>query len=120
MIDEAKEGELIRTADGQYIKGVSGNPSGRPKGSKNRITVLKMQTEEAWRERNTNKLDVLLDLILQDAMDGDKGARKMIFDALVSKANIQEDKAAGQKQTITVHRMTVNKSDDASTTTIEE
>jgi len=107
----AKEGKLQRTATGQYIEGVSGNPAGRPKGSKNRITILKMATEEAWRDRNQARLDMVLDMILQDALDGDKGARKMIFDAVVSKANVQEDKSAGHKQQITVHRMTVNKED---------
>lgn len=105
----AKEGKLVRNAEGQYIEGVSGNPKGRPKGSKNRITLLKMQTEEAWRDRNQERLDTVLDMILQDALDGDKGARKMVFDSIISKANVQEDKSAGQKQQITVHRMEVNK-----------
>ena len=104
-------GELVRNADGQFVEGISGNPLGRPKGSKNRITLLKMQTEEAWRDRNMERLDIVLDLILQDALDGDKAARKMIFDAVISKANVQEDKSAGQKQEITVHRMVVNKGD---------
>lgn len=109
--DNATQGELVRNAEGQYVEGVSGNPRGRPKGSKNRITLLKMQTEEAWRDRNTERLDIVLDMILQDALDGDKAARKMIFDAVISKANVQEDKSAGQKQEITVHRMVVNKGD---------
>lgn len=110
-MSEAKEGQLIRNSEGKFVKGKSGNPKGRPKGSKNRITLLKMATEEAWRERNAERLDVLLDLILQDALDGDKGARKMIFDAVISKANIREEKDAGNKQQITVHRMTVNQDD---------
>lgn len=105
---EPKEGQLIRNSKGQFVQGVGGNPLGRPKGSKNRITLLKMQTEEAWRERNQERLDLVLDMILSDALDGDKGARKMIFDAIVSKANVQEDKAAGNKQEIKVHRMIVN------------
>ena len=109
----ADKGELVRNAEGQYVEGVSGNPKGRPKGSKNRITLLKMQTEEAWRDRNQARLDTVLDMILQDALDGDKGARKMIFDAVISKANVPEDKSAGQKQQITVHRMTVNKDKEA-------
>lgn len=83
---------------------------GRPKGSKNKITLLKMATEEAWRERNMEKLDMLLDMILDAALDGDKSARKMIFDSLISKASFQEDKAGGNRQEIKVHRMVVNQS----------
>jgi len=113
MSEEALQGELIRASDGTFVKGVSGNPVGRPKGSKNRITLLKMQAEESWRERNSTKLDAVLDQILEDALDGDKSARKMIFDALISKANVQEDKAAGNKQEIKVHRMVVNQGDSA-------
>jgi hypothetical protein len=63
---------------------------------------------------------MILDLILSDALDGDKAARKMIFDAVVSKANVQEDKAAGQKQEIKVHRMVVNQGTDGSNTTKED
>lgn len=107
--EEAISGELVRNGEGQWVEGTSGNPKGRPKGSKNRITLLKMQTEEAWRDRNAARLDTVLDMILQDALDGDKGARKMIFDAVISKANVPEDKAAGQKQQITVHKMTVSR-----------
>ena len=104
---DPKKGKMVRNSEGQYIEGVSGNPKGRPKGSKNRITLLKMATEEAWRDRNQERLDMVLDMILMDALDGDKAARKMIFESIISKANVQEDKSAGQKQTITVHRMEV-------------
>jgi hypothetical protein len=107
----SKEGDLVRTAEGQYIKGVSGNPAGRPIGSKNKVTVLKLAAEEAFRDRNTNAIDAVLDQILTAALEGDKAARKMVWDSCMSKANIGEDKAAGGKQAITVHRMTVVKSD---------
>lgn len=106
-----KEGELIRTAEGQFIKGHSGNKSGRPKGSKNKVTVLKLAAEEAFRDRNQHAIDAVLDEILQSALDGDKSARKLVWDACISKANVSEDKAAGQRQQITVHRMQVVKND---------
>ena len=109
---EPLSGQLVRNAAGQYIEGTSGNPNGRPKGSKNKITLLRMSAEQAWRERNQDRLDTILDLILQDALDGDKAARKMVFESIVSKANVAEDKSAGQRQQITVHKMTVNKGDN--------
>jgi hypothetical protein len=116
---ESKEGELIRTAEGQYIQGQSGNPAGRPKGSKNKVTLLKLAAEEAFRDRNQNAIDAVLDQILHAALDGDKAARKMVWDSCMSKAAVAEDKAAGGKQSITVHRMEVTparQSDDVNTT----
>lgn len=103
------EGQLERTSTGQFIKGVSGNPAGRPKGSKNRITVLKQHMEEGFREASTSKVAAILEQILDAALEGDAQARKMVWDAHISKATHQEDKTAGTKQAITVHRMTVNK-----------
>lgn len=108
----AEEGKMVRTSTGQFIKGVSGNPKGRPQGSKNKVTVLKLQAEEAFRDRNTDAIDAVLDLILHAALEGDKAARKMVWDACMSRANVSEDKAAGGKQQITVHRMSVVNNDD--------
>jgi hypothetical protein len=110
------QGVMVRNSEGQFVEGKSGNPMGRPKGSKNKITLLKMSSEQAWRERNADRLDLVLDMILGDALDGDKAARKMIFDAVISKANVQEDKSAGHKQTITVHKMNVSKGTDVNPT----
>ncbi len=108
----AKEGELVRTPEGQFIQGVSGNPGGRPKGSKNKVTLLKLAAEEAFRDRNQNAIDAVLDQILSAALEGDKAARKMVWDACMSKAAVAEDKTAGGKQQITVHRMEVTQAVD--------
>jgi hypothetical protein len=118
---EPKEGQLIQNAKGQFVKGVSGNPKGRPKGSKNQVTLYKLMAEEAFRLRNQEAIDAVLDLILQSALDGDKAARKLVWDSCVSKANVPEDKSAGGAQKITVHRMEVTqtKESDIDNTTKE-
>lgn len=101
------EGELERTSDGRFVKGSKGGP-GRPKGSKNRITLLKQHMEEGFRDASQAKVAAILNKILDEALDGNMAAMKMVWDAHISKATHQEDKTAGTKQAITVHRMTVN------------
>ncbi len=111
MLDLApKEGSLVRSSTtGQFIAGNTGG--GRPKGSKNKISIYKLATEEAFRQRNSNAIDAVLDLIVADALEGNTAARKLVWDACVSKSTIQDDKNAGAKQEITVHRMIVVKDD---------
>lgn len=105
------EGELVRAKNGQFVKGSPGGP-GRPKGSKNRITLMKAQMEEGFRESTAEKVARVLEDIVDAALEGDAQARKMVWDAHISKANHQEDKNVGTKQAITVHRMTVNQEKD--------
>lgn len=63
--------------------------------------------EEAFRSRNEDKIARILDMIVDEALDGNKQAMKMVWDAAVSKANVTEDKNVASKQQITVHRMVV-------------
>lgn len=100
-----------RASNGTFLAGNKGGP-GRPKGSKNRITVLKQMMEEGFREANQAKVAAVLNKILDEALDGDRACMKMVWDAHVSKAAHAEDKTAGTKQAITVHRMTINQEKD--------
>lgn len=94
----------------KFKPGESGNPAGRPKGSKNKVTVLKLMAEEAWRERNSEAVQEVLDLILAQALNGCKASQKLIFDAMVSKSNVSEEKSAGSKQEINIRTMEVTPS----------
>lgn len=121
-VSEIKEGQLIRKGDGKFVQGTPGGP-GRPKGSKNQITIYKLAGEEAFRERNAERIQTVLDMIIDDALDGDKAARKLIWEAAISKMNVQEDKSHGQRQSITVHRMEVKtqaKESDVDNTNLED
>jgi hypothetical protein len=64
--------------------------------------------EEGFREASQEQVARVLQKVLEEALDGNQAAMKMVWDAHVSKAAHQEDKSAGTKQAITVHRMTVN------------
>jgi hypothetical protein len=101
----SKKGQLVRNTKGQFVKGNSGG--GRPKGSKNQITVQKLMLEEAVREDCAEDIEKVLKLIIGQALEGDKPSQKMIWDSAMSKQTLAEDKAAGKKQQITVHTMNV-------------
>ena len=74
----AKAGELVRGKNGQFVAGTSGNPSGRPKGSKNVITLQKLAVEEAFRGSTSDDMAQVLALIVKQALDGDKASQKLI------------------------------------------
>jgi len=100
-------GTLVRNDKGQFVKGnVSG---GRPKGSKNAITISKLMVEEAHREENSEDISKVLKMVVKQALEGDKTSQKMVWDSAVSRQTLAEDKAAGTKQQITVHTMNVKK-----------
>lgn len=103
----AESGQLTRTKNGRYVKGQSGNPAGRPKGSKNIITVQKLMLEEAFRYATEEDMGKVLALVVKQALTGDKAAQKLVWDACVSKQNFGEDKTAGTKQQINVTTMNV-------------
>jgi len=102
-------GKLVRASNGQFVKGnISG---GRPKGSKNAITIAKLTLEEAFRESEAEGIAQVLKKVVKDALAGDKAMMRLVWDSAVSKQALAEDKAAGSKQQITVHTMNIKKED---------
>ena len=88
-------GEITRNPDGTFPKGVSGNPAGRPKSRKNKITELKQDLEIAIRD-NVNPQDIqdIVNAMIQTAKAGGKNsvqAAKLILDKTVSNATDSED-----------------------------
>ncbi len=104
-------GKLVRNHKGQFVRGHSGNAEGRPKGSKNVITLQKLVVEEAFRDAESPDIQKVLALIVKQALDGDKPSQRLVWDAAVSKQTLAEDKAVGNRQTIQVKTMNVNRED---------
>ena len=102
-------GKLVRNSKGQFVVGTSGH--GRPKGSKNLITYQKLMVEEAFRNDQADDIAKVLALVVKQAKDGDKHSQKLVWDAAVSRQTLAEDKAAGNKQNITVKTMNVHQED---------
>lgn len=110
-MSKTTEIEKSRGKNGQFLPGVSGNPSGRPKGSKNVITTQKLIVEEAFRESQGADIQKVLALIVKQAMSGCKASQKLIWDSAVSKQTLAEDKTQGNRQEIHVRTMNVSRGD---------
>src|SRR5436309_3117768 len=70
----------------QFKKGRSGNPRGRPKGSKNLGSILErelnspVQIQEKGRKRSIPRREALVKQLVNDALTGRERARKEVFD----------------------------------------
>jgi hypothetical protein len=84
---EKTNGVMVpRDENGRFLTGVSGNPAGRPKGSKNQITQHKLALEEATRELNQYKMQMVLNMVIDQALSGNENCQRLIWDAVMSKA----------------------------------
>jgi len=88
----AKTGEIVR--DTRFKKGVSGNPAGRPKGSKNAITLLKQSLELQLREQAAPDLGAVLDKAVELALEGNSAMIKMLLEMHMSKGSSDDHQAS--------------------------
>jgi hypothetical protein len=101
--NEPLSGELVRDEKGRFPKGVSGNPAGRPKGTKNQITALRQNTELALRDYmaspdNARKAIKAIDRLITMASEGDMQAMKLLFDKVLPNARAGADEGEASKQ----------------------
>ena len=87
---------------GQFPKGRSGNPKGRPKGSKNiasmfrQITGQMITVKENGREKTMTRMEAVLHQMTNRAMSGDPRTMKELIhlSRIFEEAEVQEDAAA--------------------------
>lgn len=73
-----------RTTKGTFVKGVSGNPKGRTKGSRNNITLRRLETEESLRDFVAPHAKAILRKAIAMAIDGDQQMLKLLLDKMMS------------------------------------
>lgn len=93
---------VMRRPDGTFPKGVSGNPAGRKKGSKNQITLLRQSLELALREQASHNIREVLDKAMEMALEGHPGMIKLLLEMHMTKAT-SEDKEAKEKVSININ-----------------
>ena len=74
----------------RFKKGESGNPAGRPKGSKNAITLLKQSLELQLREQAAPDLGGVLGKCMELALDGDRQMIKLLLELHMTKGTADD------------------------------
>ena len=72
--------EVIRNEKGQYIKGNTGNPGGRPKNTLTTILKERMMEDVMINDKWLTTADLIVDQAIQLALEGDMQAIKWIFE----------------------------------------
>lgn len=75
---------------------------GRPKGSRNKITLIKLMAEEAVRDRNLAKMLQVCEDVIQDALDGDFNCRRLVWQSIMSKSGVDPSTSSEATPTILV------------------
>jgi len=95
-IDDADDNQLVaRDSLGKFVKGVSGNPQGRPRGSRNRAALVREAIEEAVQRDLANVVPDLLDAAVELARNGDKSMLRLLLGDMLKPAR-QADPTAGK------------------------
>ena len=100
--EKGKSTDIVNPS--RFQKGVSGNPAGRPKGSKNQITLLKQSMELALRDQAAPDIGAVLDKAVELALEGHPGMIKMLLELHMTKGSADEAKAT-EKVAIQINSM---------------
>jgi hypothetical protein len=88
--------------------GQSGNPAGRPVGTKNRITQQKIGIEAALRDQLHQYMPEVLGQAIEMAIGGDRAMIKLLLEMTMSKAVAVEDISEGKdKVQVTIRRLNI-------------
>lgn len=101
-LSETTPSSLPQTGKKLFKPGRSGNPAGRPRGTKNQITILKEALELRLRNKAAYKIEKVLDKAVELALAGDRLMIKLLLELHMSKAAHTEDTTGGKSQVAVV------------------
>lgn len=96
MDDDLKKTVEAPIVTNQFKKGVSGNPRGRPKGSKNKTTLIRKEMEISALEELQKDSVKVLQKAVELALEGDTSMIKLVSDKILPNAKVDTEKG-GQK-----------------------
>lgn len=92
-IVEAKK--AVRDGTGRFVRGHSGNPTGRRSGSREEIQLCKLIAEEAVRSGQMPKMIQVCNNIITQALAGDFDSQKLVWQSIMTKG-VNEEKKGGE------------------------
>lgn len=90
---------------GKFIKGVSGNPLGRPRGSKNKITLMKLALEGELRQQLKHDAQEILQVAIQKAKEGDTAMLKLLVDKMIPTSKAMDDDPVKERVQVFVSQL---------------
>lgn len=108
---DSDETPITRDNAGRFVKGVSGNPAGRPKGAKNRATLIREGLTEASLRQLSEEYGAILAKAIELAKDGNEQMIRMFVKDLVGAKVADDEETSGPKRVnISIKNLTVNPS----------
>ena len=91
-----------RLPTGRFPKGTSGNPLGRVKGTKNKITIARLMLEEVLRDQLTDRGPELMKKAIDMAMGdkkrpGNDRIMRVLLDKMLASPRGEEDTTGGDR-----------------------
>lgn len=101
-IAENPQGELMpegflvpgRDEKGRFPAGTSGNPAGRAKGTKNRITLARLLLEEQLRTQLTTNGPAILKKAIEMSLEGDQKVMRVLLDKILATPRGDDNESA--------------------------
>lgn len=112
VVDVATDPELAaepspRTARGTFVKGHSGNPLGKAKGTRNAITLQRLDTEAALRDFLRPKAQKILAKAVSMALEGNETMLKVLLDKTLSSLRTEDvGESKDHSVTLTINNLT--------------
>lgn len=105
---QEKSTEVTVKRDTRFKKGQSGNPAGRPKGSKNRTTLVKQAIEGQLVDELSGESIEILKKAIEMAKKGDQAMIKLIIERVLPlrRATDDDDRHATPAVNIVVNTLT--------------
>ena len=91
-----------RDEKGRFVPGKSGNPNGRPVGSKNAITLLKQSLELQLREQASDDMAQVMRTAIELAKAGDRSMIKLLLELHMTKGTTDSDRDAKERVSINI------------------